>query len=140
MKLRNRIVSLSLILIVALLMVIPTFATENEIIPYFNNTSSVQDTFQVTENGKATISFTCRGYRGMTTKIVVNSVIQKQSGSSWVDVAGASWTDESTLYYCVNDHSVQLTSSGTYKATITYTVYGSGGEADVIVSEYEKTY
>ena len=34
-----------------------------------------------------------------------------------------------------NVYSYQLTSTGTYKCTVTYTVYGTAGEADVIPFE-----
>ena len=121
-------------------MVIPTLATENQASPFLNNTNTIQNAFVIDENGLAIVSFTCRGYRGITTSIVVDTKIEKQSGSSWVQVGGASWTDNSSLYYCVKEHSIQLESTGTYKATFTFTVSGSGGATDVITREIEKTY
>ncbi len=140
MKLRNRIISLAFFAIIAFSMVIPAFAVENVATPYYNNTATTQEVFQIDESGAATTSFVCRGYRGITTSISVETKIQKQVNTSWVDVEGASWTDESTLYYCSQNHSVQLTERGTYKAVFTFTVAGSGGETDVIVREIQKTY
>lgn len=140
MKLRNRVISLVFVAVFAFAMIVPVFAAENVATPYYNNTSVTQEVFDIDNSGKATVSFTCRGYRGITTRIEVTTKIQKQVGSSWVDVAGASWTDSSTLYYCIKEHSVQLTSGGTYKATFTFTVSGSGGATDVIVREIEKSY
>ncbi|MBE6673892.1 MAG: hypothetical protein E7596_02160 [Ruminococcaceae bacterium] len=141
MKMRNRILSLTLLAILMVSLAMSAFATtEGGITPYFNNMSTAEATFIIDENGIGTITYTCRGYRGITTSIVVDTKIEKQSGSSWVQVEGASWTDRSTLYYCINEHSVQLTEGGTYKATLTYTVSGSGGADDVITREIEKTY
>ena len=96
--------------------------------------------FVIDENGLATVSYTCIGYRNITTSIVVTTKIEKKTLWWWSDVDGAEWTDQSNEYYCAHDHSIQLSKSGTYRATITYTVYGSGGEADVITSEIEKKY
>lgn len=141
MKLRNRIISLAFVAIIAFSMATMVMADDYGITPYYNNTLTTQDTFRIDANGMVTFSFLCRGYRGITTKIEVESVIQKQVGSSWVDVEGACWTDESTTtHYCTNEYTYQLSERGTYKSVVTYTVYGSGGEADVIVSEIEKTY
>lgn len=141
MKMRNRILSLALLAILMVSLATSAFAsTEGGITPYLNNTSTIDTIFTINENGYAILTCNCRGYRGITTSIVVDSKIEKQSGSSWVQVAGASWTDTSSLYYCSKEHSIQLTSRGTYKATVTYTVSGSGGAADVIVAEIQKTY
>ena len=141
MKMRNRILSLALLAILMVSMATFAFAsTDGGITPYFNNTSTTETIFTISESGVGTVAFTCRGYRGITTKIVAETKIEKQVGSSWIAVEGASWTDQSTLYYCVKEHSIQLSARGTYKATVTYTVSGSGGAADVIVAEIEKTY
>ena len=122
------------------ILVVMLFATENEIMPRFNNLNTTEAIFVIDENGVATVSYTCIGYSGIATRIVVETKIEKKFLWWWNDVDGASWTDESTEYYCVNDHSIQLTKSGTYRATVTYTVYGTGGEADVCASEFEEKY
>ena len=121
-------------------MAIPTMAVENEITPYYNNTSSTEAVFVISESGLATISYACFGYEGITTRIVVETKIQKKFLWWWNDVDGASWTDEAAKVYCANDHSIQLSKSGTYKAVITYNVYGTGGEADIFTREIEKKY
>ncbi|MBQ7226687.1 MAG: hypothetical protein IJX02_08835 [Clostridia bacterium] len=140
MKMRNKVISLMAVVALMLAMALPVFAVENGITPYYNNTASTEATFTIDENGLATIAFTCRGYRGTTSKIEVDTKIERQVGTSWVEVEGASWADESTLYYCSQSHSVELTQTGTYKATVTFTVTGSGGDADVITRELERTY
>lgn len=140
MKICNKLFSIALITVLILAFALPTFANGNNITPYFNNTATAEMTFVIDNNGLATVNYTCMGYRGVTKKIVVNTVIEKQNGSSWVTVANASWTDQSTVYYCTNYHTVQLTQRGTYKATVTYTVSGSGGSTDVITRTLQYTY
>ena len=141
MKKRNRVLSLALLAVLAFSMAATAFASAGDgITPFYNNTSTTEAVFTIDENGLATVTFTVRGYRGITTKIVVDTKIEKKVGSSWVEVENASWTDQSTLYYCSKSHSIQLNASGTYKATLTYTVSGSGGATDVITREIEKTY
>ena len=137
---KSRIISFVLLVVMLFAMAIPTIATDDGIMPCFNNTSTTEAVFIIEDNGIATISYTCLGYEGITTRIVVETKIEKKFLWWWNDVDGASWTDESTKVYCANDHSIQLSKRGTYRAVITYTVYGSGGEADVIPAEIEKKY
>ena len=42
------------------------------------------------------------------------------------------WHDSTTSYIYSNYFEFQLTSTGTYRVTVTYTVSGTGGPADVI--------
>ena len=136
----KRILSFMMITVMLFTLALSVFAAGDNATPYYNNTATTQDSFTINDSRLAIASFTIRGYRGITTKIVVDTKIERQSGSSWIQVTNASWTDESTLYYCVNEHTVQLTQRGTYKATFTYTVSGSGGAADVITRELQYTY
>ncbi len=140
MKIRNRIFSFVMLAVMLFAMALPVFATENQVTPRYNNTGSTETVFLIDEDGVASVSFTCIGYKGITTRIVVETKIEKKFLWWWNDVDGASWTDESNVHYCSNAHSIQLSKSGTYRLTITYTVYGSGGEADVITREIEEKY
>ncbi len=137
---QRRIISFAMLIIMLFAMAMPTFATENGIMPRYNNTGSTEAVFVIEENGEASICYTCFGYEGITTRIVVETKIQKKFLWWWNDVDGASWTDEVNGDLCTSIHSIQLNKSGTYKAVITYNVYGSGGEADVITAEIEKKY
>ena len=140
MKICNKLISLVFVAVIMLSLALPVLAYEGGVSPYYNNTSTATADFSISSSGVATVNINCRGIRGTTTKIVVTTVIQKQSGSSWINVSNASWTDESTVYYCIKEHTVQLNSRGTYKAIVTFTVSGSGGANDVITSTIEKTY
>ncbi len=137
---QSRIISFAMLVIMLFAMAIPTMAAENGITPRYNNTGSTEAVFVIYDDGEAIVSFTCIGYEGITTRIVVETKIQKKFLWWWNDVDDASWIDESNKDYCVGDHTIQLTKSGTYRAVITYNVYGSGGEADVITAEIEKKY
>lgn len=140
-KLGNKVLSVVMLAIIMTFMAIPTFAaTGNEVTPFYNNISTTEIVFTISENGVGAVSFVCRGYRGITTSITAETRIERLSGSSWVQVEGASWTDTSTLYYCVKEHSIQLPAHGTYKAVVTFTVAGSGGATDVVTREIQKTY
>ena len=140
MKAVKRIGFLALAIATLLVFTLHTFASENAITPRYNNTGSTEATFYINSDGLATVSYTCIGYRGVTTNIVVDIQLQKKVLWWWNDVDGATFTDQSSEYYCTNEHSYQLSKSGTYKAIITYTVYGSGGAADVITRELEDSY
>lgn len=140
MKNSKRLISFAMLVLMLFAMAVPSFATENEISPRFSNLDTTEAIFVIDENGRASVSFTCFGYEEITTRIVVETKIEKKFLWWWNDVDGASWIDESTDVYCTNMHSIQLTKSGTYRATVTYTVYGTAGEADVFVSEFEEKY
>ena len=43
-------------------------------------------------------------------------------------------------YRYSGSHSHQLTSTGTYRATVTYKIYGTGGDPDEITSQVTVTY
>lgn len=137
---RKRILTLALLAIMLFAMAVPSFATDNGVMPCLNNTNSAETTFVIDDNGEAIVSCICVGYEGITSRIVVEIKIQRKVLWWWNNVDGASWTDETTQDYLHVEHSIQLSKSGTYKATVTYTVYGSGGEADVITRELEYKY
>ncbi len=140
MKNSKKLISFAMLVLMLFAMAAPSFATENEIMPYYNNTGSTEANFIINDEGLAIIAFTCLGYTDITTRIVVETKIEKKFLWWWNDVDGASWTDETTEDYLHNEHSIQLTKSGTYRLTITYTVYGTAGEADVITREIEDSY
>ena len=140
MKNSKRLICFAMLVLMLFAMTITSFAAENEITPYYNNTGSTEAVFVIDENGKATVSFTCYGYRNITTKIVVETKIEKKFLWWWNDVDGASWVDETTEDFCDSEHSIQLSKSGTYRVSITYTVYGTAGEADVITRTIEDSY
>ena len=140
MKIAKRMGFFLLAMATLLVFTFHVFASENAINPRLNNMSSAEAVFVIDSNGLATVTYTCLGYPGITTNIQVDIKIEKKFLWWWNDVDGAQWTDYSSTDYCDNSHTIQLSKKGTYKATITYTVYGTAGEADVITGEIEKSY
>ena len=140
MKNSKRLISFAMLAVMLFAMAIPSFATENEISPRFNNLGTAEAVFDIDENGLASFAVTCLGYPGITTRIVVETKIEKKFLWWWNDVDGASWIDETTNDYCACDHSFQLTKSGKYRLSITYTVYGTAGDPDVITRTIEDSY
>ena len=133
----KKFLTLSIAALLLFVVAISVGADNYEITPYYNNTVSADVSFGIDEIGNAAVSFTCIGYRGITSQIEVESTIQKQESSNWSDLEGANWLDESSLYYCSSSHTYQVDERGTYKAIVTFTVYGSGGATDVITKEIE---
>ena len=103
---------------------------------YANNTNKTTTDFTISNN-TATVFISYIGIDGVTTNAVITTKIQKRFLLVfWQDVDGASWTDYSNDTYYVNSHSIEV-KSGTYRALVEYTIYGTGGTADVISNEFE---
>lgn len=117
----------------------------NDIMPLYNNTSTAYCTMSIDDAGEMTISYRVYGYASSTTKIVINTYIEKKVlGLFWsrVDIGEANdeWIDTINKTSYIGSRSYQLSSTGKYRVNVTYTVYGTGGSADVIPFEIEKTY
>ena len=118
---------------------------EQGIMPLYNNTSSANCAMSINDSGKMTISYRVYGYSSSTTKIVINTYIEKKiAGVLWsrVDIGETNdeWTDTINKTSYIGSRTYQLSSTGTYRVKVTYTVYGTGGTADVIPFTIEKTY
>ena len=140
MKSYKRILTLTMLALMLFALAVPAFAEENAVMPRYNNLTFTNEKFVISDDGLAMINYICEGYQGVTTRIVVTVKLQKQFWWWWNDVNGASWTYETTNYCCDKTDTYQLSNTGTYKAIITYNVYGTGGEADVITRELEYEY
>ena len=97
-------------------------ATQNEVAPYLNNpciTSSDGSISNVT---------------GATVKIKIQKRFLLVFWNNVIE-----WTDETTENNYTVVHSTNV-GSGTYRATVEYTIYGTGGEPDVIKDEIQRTH
>lgn len=54
--------------------------------------------------------------------------------------AYGSWTDTTKATTYSNSHSVQLSSTGTYRAHIEFTISGTGGSNDELTKNVQRTY
>jgi len=116
-----------------------------EIMPLYNNTSTAYCTANINDSGNMTISYRVYGYSSTTSKIVINTYIEKKVlGLFWsrVDIGETDdeWVDTINKSTYIGSRSYQLSSTGTYRVNVTYTVYGTGGAADVIPFSIEKSY
>ena len=121
----------------------PVFA--DEIMPRYNNTLTTNDSFAISNNGLATITYKYIGIPDVTTKAVITSYLEKKTlGLFWrrVDIGTTDdeWVDTINKASYSGSRTHQLSSTGKYRATIVYTIYGSGGSADEITKQYESTY
>lgn len=108
--------------------------------PRWNNTNSTTIVLGISDSGKATIAIDCMGISNKATKIVAKTKLERKWGLLWLDVDGAEWTDTTTKSYLSLSHSIQVSKKGTYRATTTFTVSGSGGANDSIKMQSKYVY
>lgn len=131
------------------LCVIPVFsvsaATQGDIMPYYNNVSNATANLSISSSGKMTINYSYVGSSGVTTKAVITTYIEKRFlGLFWkrVDIGTTNnqWVDTIKNYKYSGSRTYQLSSSGTYRVTVNYKIYGSGGAADEIERQAKASY
>lgn len=107
----------------------------------YNNTSSAKVALSINSSAKATISLNCVGISGTTKKIVAETKLERKWGLLWLDVDGGEWTDTVNKSTMSLSHTIQLSKTGTYRVTTTFTVSGTGGADDTIKcqAKYEYT-
>ena len=145
---KKRILSLILLVVILGSLVISAFAATADnggIMPRYNNTASTSTNFVISTAGKATITAVYNGDYGITTGATITSYIEKRTlGIFWsrVDIGQPNneWVDISTEYYDAFGHEFWLEKTGTYRATVVYEVRGTGGPADIIDYQQERTY
>ena len=120
-------------------------AMQDEIAPCYNNVITANSTATISSSGVITVTNTYTGSQSVTTKAVITTYIEKRTlGIFWsrVDIGQTDdeWVDTIYNYKYSGSHSAQLPSTGTYRVTVEYVIYGSGGAADTITKEIEKIY
>lgn len=115
-------------------------AYADSIQPYYNNIDNATTSFSISSSGKATVTNTYSGITNTTKGAEIVTKVQKKVGLIWVTVDDDSWTDTSTSVTFSKSHSVQLSSKGTYRAHVVFTISGTGGSDDKITKNVEKTY
>lgn len=142
----KRLTSIISALLILCLFMVPlspvSAATEEGIMPRYNNVSTVTGAMSINDSGKMTITYRYTGSSSITTKAVITTYIEKKFlGLFWkrVDIGTTDdqWVDTINDYKYAGSRTYQLSSSGTYRVTIIYKIYGSGGSADEI--EVQKT-
>lgn len=102
----------------------------------YNNTISANLNCSM-NSGELSAYLDVTGIKGTTTQISVELYVEKRVlGIFWKKVnigyPNNVWTDSVSGYLYSNVFTTQLSSTGTYRTTVTYTVSGSGGTPDEI--------
>ena len=101
--------------------------------PWYYNATNASAYVDITANGVLSVDYDFTGKSGYTTSVNVDIEIEKLSGNSWVDVDDGQWN---TTIYQVSYSGTRrflVNHKGTYRATVTFTFYGTGGPADELV-------
>ncbi len=143
MKTTKKFISFVLVIFVLSVSIIPVYAADSGISPRYNNTATTETGFYIDENGVAWVSAMYGGY-SYTTFACIQIKIEKRVLFWWEDVENG-WTDNTyvtELWGQTNfvNYSLQLEKTGKYRATVTYTVNGTGGDSDIITSVLEYEY
>ena len=133
----KKIISLILVVLTLVSLVgITAVAVE----PRWNNAASALVSLYINSSGKASITYNCTGISNVTTGITAETKLERKWGLLWLDVDGAEWTDTTADVFLSKTHEIQLTKTGTYRATTKFTVSGTGGSNDSIKVTSEDTY
>ena len=113
--------------------------------PRFNNVASTTTSFAINDTGRATVSVVYTGIQGVTTRVMCKMYLEKKVlGLFWtrVDLGNTNdeWIDTSTEVVDMFSHSVQLSSTGTYRAYFNIVVGGTNGGSDVVEKTIERKY
>lgn len=132
---------LSLVLVVlTVFSVVSITAVALDVEPRWNNTATATAALYVNSSGRASIAYTCVGVAGVTTNIRAETKLERKWGIFWLDVDGGEWTDTIDENYLSLTHYLQVSKTGTYRATVNFTVYGTRGAADEIECRSEYVY
>ena len=103
----------------------------------YNNTTDAYMSASVDSNGNLEANLLVNGKEGITSCIEADLYVERKIlGVFWTRVeigySNNVWHDSTTSYLYQNAFSTNLSSTGTYRVTVTYTVHGSGGSNDSI--------
>lgn len=116
-----------------------------EITPRYNNVSSVASYAEISSSGVITITNKFSASASVFSRAVITTYVERKTlGLFWTRVDIGQTDDEwvDTIYNNVysGTHSHQLEKTGTYRVTVEYVIFGSGGAADTITREIEEIY
>ena len=141
----KKLISLTLFICMLTATISTTTFYGNEITPRYNNVLKANVTTTVNNNGTLNINYNYTGISGTTSKAVITTYIEKQFlFIFWtrVDIGTTNneWSQTVNNYRQTGTRTFSLPSTGTYRTTVIYKVYGSGGSADTITCQDEVTY
>lgn len=120
-------------------------AADDGIMPRYNNVNTATANMGISDSGMMTINYKISGYSGITNKIVITAYLEKRTlGVFWsrVDLPSSDdqWVYTIYDYRYTGSTTYQLSSTGTYRVTVNFKVYGSGGAVDEIETQIKATY
>lgn len=141
----KKLLSFTLLICMVTVSLSSTKVYGSEIMPRYNNVYNATSTSSVNDNGTLTIKYYYSGISGTTSKAIITTYIEKQFlFFFWtrVDIGTSNneWTQTVNNYKYSGSRTFSLPSTGTYRTTVIYEVYGSGGSADTITFQNEITY
>ena len=133
---------------VAFILIITTgtfMVNAQEIAPRYNNVDTVESRAVISSSGLMTVINKYSASSSLFNKAVITTYIEKRTlGLFWsrVDIGQTNdeWVITSYTPSYNGTHTHQLSKTGTYRATVEYVFYGSGGAADTITEEVEVKY
>lgn len=133
------------VMCMVLISTVSFIAYAEEIIPRYNNVSYAESNVTISSSGKMNITNSFSGSISVFTKANIKTYIERKTlGLFWtrVDIGQTNneWVDVIYDNTYSGSHSHQLEKTGTYRVTVEYVIFGSGGAADTITREIEKTY
>lgn len=134
----KKLIALALCVVTLFCLFVPVYASGISL--YTNNVSSADTVFSISSTGKAVVTSDYLGKDGLVTKGTIHTKIQKKFGLIWITVDCGEWTDTSTATSYSVSHTLQLLKSGTYRAHVEFTIYGTGGSPDNMTTNIERTY
>lgn len=120
-------------------------ATQEEVMPLYNNVSKAELDASISSSGKMTITYSYTGSSSVTTKAEVTIYIEKKTlGMFWsrVDIGTTDneWVQIIYNYKYSGTKTFQLSASGTYRVTAKFKISGTGGSADEIKKQVKVSY
>ena len=104
-----------------------------------NNTMNNYTSFSITSDGEACVAYRYEGYPGFTEGAEIDINIQKRKFLFfWLDVATETVMVDGARHSDI--YVYRLSETGTYKCTVKYRIFGSGGDDDIITFEDIKVY
>lgn len=138
--------TVSVFMICILLFSVFSFAANGaEAVPFYNNVINTDSSASISSSGMLTVTNSYSGINSVTSKAVITTYVEKKVlGIFWSRVeigqTNDEWVDTVYNYKYSGSHSIQLSSTGTYRVNVEYVIYGSGGSADTITRQIEKNY
>ena len=134
---------ISLVLLLSMLSMV--IYQKSQAATMFNNMYLTYTNAIIASDGTMTIYESYDGIPGVTTRGELTTYIEKRIlGIFWKKVNNGQpnnqWVDTIYNYRYSGTHSYQLSSTGTYRATVIYKVYGTGGDPDELTSQVTCSY